>query len=104
MADCSDNGLSSSEGLRGRREVQAFGALPPNTSLVAWQSVGRVCVLEQGGDGGGRGRGGTFPPAAYGFRQGAGTEQSTIWVSRPRPASQALNTSSAGSPREPGPV
>lgn len=53
MADCSDNGLSSSEGLRGRREVQAFRALPPNTSLVAWQSVGRVCVLEQGGGGGG---------------------------------------------------
>lgn len=34
VADCSDNGLSSSEGLRGRREVQAFGALPPNTSPV----------------------------------------------------------------------
>lgn len=35
VADCSDNGLSSSEGLRGRREVQAFRALPPNTSLVS---------------------------------------------------------------------
>lgn len=34
VADCSDNGLSSSEGLRGRRGVQAFRALPPNTSLV----------------------------------------------------------------------
>lgn len=45
VADCSDNGLSSSEGLRGRREVQAFGALPPNTSLVSWESVGRVRAL-----------------------------------------------------------
>lgn len=34
VADCRDNGLSSSEGLRGRREVQAFRALPPNTSPV----------------------------------------------------------------------
>lgn len=50
VADCSDNGLSSSEGLRGRREVQAFRALPPNTSPVSWESVGRVRVLEQGGN------------------------------------------------------
>lgn len=98
VADCSDNGLSSSEGLRGRREVQAFGALPPNTSLVSWESVGRVRVLEQGGKR--RGERGTFPPAAaYGFRQGAGTEQSTIWVSRSTPASQTQNTSSAVPPR-----
>lgn len=102
VADCSDNGLSSSEGLRGRREVQAFRALPPNTSLVNWESVGRVCVLEQGGSR--RGERGTFPPAAYGFRQGAGTEQSAIWVSRSTPASQTQNTSSAVCPREPGPV
>lgn len=56
VADCSDNGLSSSEGLRGRREVQAFRALPPNTSLVAWQSVEGVCVCVCAGtrwDGGG---------------------------------------------------
>lgn len=83
VADCRDNGLSSSEGLRGRREVQAFRALPPNTSPVRWESVGRGRVLEQGGNR--RGERGTFQPAAYGFRQGAGTEQSTIWVSRPRP-------------------
>lgn len=46
VADCSDNGLSSSEGLRGRREVQAFRALPPNTSLASWENVGRVRALE----------------------------------------------------------
>lgn len=87
VADCSDNGLSSSEGLRGRREVQAFRALPPNTSPVSWENVGRVRVLEQGGNR--RGERGTFPPAAYGFRQGAGTEQSTIWVSCSRPVTNS---------------
>lgn len=32
--------------------------------------------------------GGTFPPAAYGFRQRAGTERRTIWVSHSRPATE----------------
>lgn len=71
MADCSDNGLSSFVGLRGRMGgVQALRALPPKTSLVGWGSVGMVtvCMLLKRG---GRGVGGTFPPAAYGFRQGA---------------------------------
>lgn len=39
VADCSDNGLSSSVGLRGRRGVQAFRALPPNTSLVVLHAL-----------------------------------------------------------------
>lgn len=43
---------------------------------------------------GGEGVGGTFPPAAYGFRQGAGTERSTIWVSHSRPATQPPSTGS----------
>lgn len=56
VADCSDNGLSSSEGLRGRGGgVQAFGALPPNTSLVGWGSVGRLRVCKRGGREGERG-------------------------------------------------
>lgn len=39
--------------------------------------------MERGGWGGG-----TFPPAAYGFRQRAGTERRTIWVSHSRPATE----------------
>lgn len=57
VADCSDNGLSSSEGLRGRRGVQAFRVLPPNTSLVGWRVGGlRACLLlKLGGKGEARG-------------------------------------------------
>lgn len=90
MADCRDNGLSSSEGLRGRGGfggrggLQAFRALPPNTSLVGWGSVRRVHALQARWEG----RGGTFPAAAYGLRQGAGTERSTIWAGNSRPATQ----------------
>lgn len=48
--------------------------------------------MKQGGKG--RGDRSTFLPAAYGFRQGAGTEQSTIWVSHSTPVTQPQNTRS----------
>lgn len=54
MADCSDNGLSSFVGLRGRkRGVQAFGALPPKTSPASCKTVGivTVCMVSELGVG-----------------------------------------------------
>lgn len=77
VADCSDNRLSSSVGLRSRKGV---------TSLQGFTSKHLPCDLGECG-GGGWG-GGTFPPAAYGFRQRAGTERRTIWVSHSRPATE----------------
>lgn len=53
--------------------------------------VGVCMLLKRGGREGERG---TYPPAAYGFRQGAGTERSTIWVSHSRPATRPQSTGS----------
>lgn len=49
MADCSDNGLSSSEGLRGRRGVGGLGG----TSLQGFTSQHLPCGLGGGECGGG---------------------------------------------------
>lgn len=77
VADCRDNRLSSSVGLRSRKGV---------TSLQGFTSKHLPCELGECG-GGGWG-GGTFPPAAYGFRQRAGTERRAIWASHSRPAAE----------------